>query len=260
MRKNGIDLLLENQNLKKEFAMRNLDATQVLWYCPETIEQENSKLRILLDWVVAYQMCGNRQAMEAQGFDAPPIEPEYSPEADWYRFELWMQGKPLRAKVKDQFPKNYKPKSGACLHDEEVSAELKKLMKLYNDIRIMVEFKDGVPDRLAYDILVEQMEKYYDLTEDGLWHFDGCVGCCPFCYQRPWCEVGTQTCWDEDEKAGKMHLIEPLHAYVSSTPDSLNILQRLHNEEQEAIDEAIANEKHTSPRTDNNDFLTNFHV
>ena len=49
-----IDILLENQSLKFEFALRNLDLTQVFCATSDDLERENRFLQHLLDWVQKY--------------------------------------------------------------------------------------------------------------------------------------------------------------------------------------------------------------
>jgi len=46
-----IDTVLENQSLKKEFSLRNLDLSQIWQPTPDDLELENRQLRHLLDWV-----------------------------------------------------------------------------------------------------------------------------------------------------------------------------------------------------------------
>ena len=39
-----IDILLKNQSLKVEFALRNLDLNEVFWYTPDDLGRENREL------------------------------------------------------------------------------------------------------------------------------------------------------------------------------------------------------------------------
>ncbi len=57
MESQNIDHYLENQSLKNEFVMRNLDLSQVWQPSPDDIELENRQLQVLLDWVEAFREC-----------------------------------------------------------------------------------------------------------------------------------------------------------------------------------------------------------
>jgi len=142
----NIDTLLENQSLKKEFAVRNLDLSQVFHETPDNLERENRFLRHLLDWVQKYS-------------------------------------------------------------------------------------------ELRYMHLLETLDEEFEIIVDGSWHLDGCTGYCPDCFQRPWCESGCQSCWPEDEEAGKMFLIDPVKRYLSPSRISLEILQKLQAEEDKKFEE-----------------------
>jgi len=96
---------------------------------------------------------------------------------------------------------------------------------------VSVSFLEDIPPRLAYSHLLEALDEEFDTLEAGFWYLDGCTGYCPGCFQRPWCEFGTQSCWPEDEEAGEIHLIDPVKKYVSPTPFSLTLLQKFQAEE-----------------------------
>lgn len=226
-----IDVLLENQSLKFEFTLRNLDLTQVFCPTPDDLERENRFLRRLLEWVQKYSEYRDRTRMEIEGYHSPPIEPDISPENDWRRFEQWVQGKPIRRKLKEQLPSDYTPGNPDHLADEEIISELRELFAQLADIRISVDIQDGLPPRLVYEYLLEVLEDEFDIIGDGFWHLDGCTGYCPGCFQRPWCETGSQSCWQEDEQAGKMFLIDAVKRYVSASSISLSMLQKFQAEE-----------------------------
>jgi hypothetical protein len=226
----NIDILLENQTLKSEFAIRDLDLSQVFELTPEDLERENSVLSDLLEWVQRYTECKNRKIMEAEGYEFPPIEPAISPDEDWYHFECWMQGRPLRKKLKDQIYPKYNPKNPEELTDKEICTEWQKLIDLLSEIHITVEFQEEVPIRLKYMYLLKSLDEEYEIINTGFWHLDGCSGYCPDCFQRPWCEYGCQSYWTEDEKEGKMFLINSVKQYVSASPVSLKILKQFQDE------------------------------
>lgn len=220
-----IDTLMENQSLKFEFALRNLDLKEVFWFTPDDLERENRVLAHLLDWVKKYTDYRDRTRMEREGYIFPPIDPGISPENDWYRFKEWIHGYPLRAKLKEQLLRDYTPTIPEELTDEEIDLELEKLLDLFAQVNVQVELMGDLPPRLVYDHLLERLDDEFDILVDGMWHIDGCDGYCPGCFQRPWCEFGCSSCWREDEEAGKMVLIDLVQKYVSSSPISLHLLR-----------------------------------
>ncbi|NIR52756.1 hypothetical protein GWO43_29470 [candidate division KSB1 bacterium] len=237
MKNDNIDEFLENQSLKDEFKMRNLDLSQVFCETPDNLQRENNVLRNLLDWVQKYSECRDRKEMEAAGYDFPPIDPGISPDNDWHRFELWMQGKPLRKRLKDRLPPGFIPTPPDELTDDELLLELEKLIEMLAEIHVAVDLVNDVPPRLLYEYLLESLEDEFDVIAEGFWHLDGCSGYCPGCFQRPWCEVGNASCWPEDEEAEKMFLIDSVKKYVSPSPVSLQILKKLQEEEDREFDE-----------------------
>ena len=235
MPKENIDALLENQNLKNEFARRNLDLSQVWNPTPDDLELENRQLLNLLDWVEKYEECQSRTNMEKQGYDFPPISFCIDPNSDWLRFERWMAGKKIRGKLEEQLPEKYKPKKADELTDEEIYEELQLLAAHLRKRHFEVDYLDkGIPPRLVYAELLDTLGDEFEQISGGFWHLDGCTGTCPDCFQRPWCEGGGDLCWDEDEKAGCMVFPDYLKKYVSPSPVSLEILRKC--EEENKID------------------------
>ncbi|MCB0210377.1 MAG: hypothetical protein KDJ52_13655 [Anaerolineae bacterium] len=232
-----INKLLENHSLKFEFTIRNLDLSPVFFPTPDNLERENKILRRLLDWVQKYSECGDRTTMELEGYAFPPIDPDISPENDWYRFEQWMQGNPIRQKLKEQLAPYYTLKNPEHLTDEEIIMELQTISEHLAKIGVAIDVLEDVPLRLVYDYLLEAVEDEFDIIEEGFWHLGGCSGYCPGCFQRPWCEPGCQSCWSEDEEAGKMVLIDSVKNYVSASPISLSILQKFQAETDREFEE-----------------------
>jgi hypothetical protein len=233
----NIDLILENESLKNEFAIRNLDLDQVFQSTPDDIELENRHLNNLLDWVNKYTICPFRKKMEADGYLYPPIDPHFSPDNDWFLFERWMKGLPVRLRVFDQLSVQYIQKNPDELSDKELACELAYLNKILYEIRISVDLKEGLPARLVYTNLMDMLNEEFDLLIEGFWHLDGCTGYCPDCFQRPWCEAGSQSCWPEDEKIGEMYLHDSVRKYVSPSPVSLIVLKKYQAAEDKRIEE-----------------------
>ncbi|MEZ4684478.1 MAG: hypothetical protein R2932_60725, partial [Caldilineaceae bacterium] len=168
----------------------------------------------------------DRNFLEAEGYHFPPIDPDISPEEDWYRFKEWIHGHPLRSKLKEQLLVDYLPKARTQLTDEAIAEEVDTLLDHLANVNVAVELEDELPLGLLYDHLLEILEEEFDILVAGTWHIDGCSGYCPGCFQRPWCDFGQSSCWREDEAAGKIHLIDILQPYVSASPTSLPLLQQ----------------------------------
>lgn len=229
------DLLPYQKNLalKQEFKFLGLDLAAVMEFSPLDLDLENRRLENLLDFVHRYHKHGSREAMEVieGAFLFPPIFPGIGPESDWYRFELWLEGKPTRMTLAEQLPKTFVLKKSEELSDEEIGAALEQLAEALHEAGYGISLNAGIPARLVYEYLVESLGEMFELDPGGGWHLVGCGGYCPGCFQRPWCGAGESSCWPEDEEAGKMSLIEALNPYVSASPRSLEILQRLQAEE-----------------------------
>lgn len=227
MKNINIDVRLRNKSLRDEFARRKLDLSQVFYPDPDDLHCENRLLELLLDWVQKYSECGSRQEMQIQGYHYPPIEPGFCPDEDWRRFELWFRGKTIRGRLKDRLPSGFTPIASESLTDDELLMELTKLVILLEKIRVVVDCVVDVPPRLVYEFLLEALEEELDYIETGYWHLDGCSGYCPGCFQRPWCAAGNSSCWQEDEEAKGMVLIDSVKEFVSPSPVSLQVLRTL---------------------------------
>jgi hypothetical protein len=228
-----IDLHLHNQSLKSAFAVRGLDLSQVWQPTPDDLERENCQLERLLEWVEKYETCPDRAQMEAEGYEFPPVYPGIDPDSDWLCFELWMQNKPVRAKMKEQL----NPPAGVSLAgllkrdpqemtDVEIEIELEKLYTCLENTNFSIDLTEGLPARFVYTMVREALEEEFEFIVGGGWHIDGCSGVCPECLQRPWCKSGQELCWREDEEAGEIHFPEAVRRYVSPSPVSLALLQK----------------------------------
>jgi len=235
----NIDQLLENESLKKEFALHNLDLSQIFTPTPGELEYENRRLKHLLDWVEKYNELGNRKKMEIEGYEFPPVG-NISPDNDWYIFESWINGLPIRKKYKEKLPRKYVLKNPGDLDEEEIIHEAQKLVEALEELGTSITLNDGVPARLVYMYLLETLDEENEMLIEGGWTLDGCSGYCPGCFQRPWCEQGGSSYWTEDEEAGKMFLIDSVKKYVSSSSVSLKILQKLQAEEDEKFKKSEA--------------------
>lgn len=220
-----------NVAFKRAFVQLQLDLEAVMEFTPFDLDLENRRLQNLLDFVRRYQRQGDRQTMELiEGdFLFPPIFPGISPENDWYRFEQWMQGKPVRQKLSAMLPPDGVFPKPEQMDDDELDAALNRLETALAQAGYSVGLHPDLPKRLAYTYLYKLLDEIFEMDEPGGmgWCIDGCGGYCPGCIQRPWCSTGESSCWPEDEAVGKMHFIHELNEYLSASPQSLQILQRL---------------------------------
>jgi hypothetical protein len=226
MENNSMDDILENDSLKTEFVIRNLDLYQVFCATPDDLALENRRMTSLLEWVDRYQELGSREKMEAEGFLFPPIEPDYSPDNDWFLFERWIKGLPVRLRLGDQLSGEYFIKNPDDMDDATLAAELELLTNSLAKVQISVDLNDGIPAQLVYAYLLERLQEEFELMIEGTVHLDGCSGYCPDCFQRPWCEFGNQSCWSEDEQIGEMYVTDSVKKYLSASPVSLEILRK----------------------------------
>lgn len=244
----------QNQLLKKSFENLNLKVDEVVDLYPELPELENHRLLTLLLFVRKYLRYGSREALEDAegGYCFPPIEPAISPESDWYRFEQWMQGKPVRLTLAEQMPQPVQFRPSAEISDAEIDAELNRLTSAIRSAGFGIALLNtGIPSRLLYQFLLKKLDNSFELdapgNSSGGWTIDGCTGNCPECFRRPWCDIGQVTCWTEDKNAGKIHFTEELSDFISASPQSLAILEKC-----EAAYEALGN-KYASENLDDPD-------
>lgn len=228
--KNDIEPYRLNLALKQAFVDLDLDLQEIFDdFTPLDLDRENRRLESLLDFIEKYKQAGSRETMEriAGGFCFPPIYPGIDPESDWYRFELWLRGESTRLTIAAQLTPDIALKNPDDISEEDIAAELGKLLEAISATGNDVAVKDDVPARLLYRELLEWLGEKHELCGPfgGGWTFDGCSGYCPGCFQRPWCDSGQELCWPEDEKAGMMFLIEEVRQYVSASPQSLAMLQ-----------------------------------
>ena len=236
MPKQNIELLLENQRLRKEFDILNLDIAPVFEGYPEDMEIENRRLKNLLVFVEKYLTCEDQKTMELMGYMFPPIFPGIGPDSDWYRFKRWMANLPVRETIVTQLGKDFVIKASEDIADSELPDEIERLILAMAEKGYYISLVNSLPDRLVYDSILEWIGEKFDLCPGGGWHLDGCTGYCPDCIQRPWCEAGQELCWPDDKEAGKMALPKELKGYVSASPNSLDVLLKYDDNMKESGD------------------------
>jgi len=202
-----------NQYLKEAFRTLELDIAEIWQPKPDDLELENRRLANILDWVEAYQRCSSRAFLEKQGYMYPPVDPCMDPDQDWLMFERWMQHKALRWKYSEEVGELRDQKS---LSDHEIIEELAKIQQELEKRGVVFDTQDHVPPRVAYMFLHNELmqgEPFDYMAPGGNCHI-GCKAYCPGCVQRPWCEIGQDTGWREDNEAGSMALPEEVKPYI----------------------------------------------
>lgn len=241
----------KNLALKKAFKELGLSPSEVIDYTSFDLDLENQRLENLLTFIRKYEECGrNQQVMELIGHPFPPIFPMISPENDWYRFDLWLDGQPLSGRLWDQIGRQPPEKPATEMNDEEIERELEGILEAMDRAQLGLGV-NKVPPRVLYLMLIDYLAEDHLPIGSGGWVFDGCGGYCPGCLQRPWCDSGSSSCWPEDERAGKMHFPEELRELASPSPQSLDILRACQREEDEAF-EAIRRKRRVNERPEEN--------
>ena len=85
------------------------------------------------------------------------------------------------------------------LNDKELEEQYIRLEELLKAHNIFIEFQPGLPRRIAYRYLTEEVfyEKYV-FVEGMTLHLDGCTGYCPDCFQLDYCDVKDEI-WSKEE-------------------------------------------------------------
>lgn len=106
--------------------------------------------------------------------------------------------RPLRS----LFPEDYEFPASATLTDEQLDAKVNDIKDILEQFGIFVELRKGVPDRVAYDYIVQKVIPVEEVSDDPSPRlnliFDGCTGGCDACFQRQWCDVPDELdAWDD---------------------------------------------------------------
>jgi hypothetical protein len=209
------ETMATNTALKQKIAALGLRSEGVWQPTPHDPEGENRQLQNLLTWIGAYRETPDRRALERRGFQFPPVKPCLDPDSDWERFARWMDGRPVRWCFTERFGAIAE---AAGMTDAAVDAELDRIEGLLEGCGVLLDTNGSVPPRLLLGYLGKTLaECHFDFAGPGSWwHLDGCGGCCPDCFQRPWCDTGACACWPEDEAAGGMVIPEHVRPYVTA--------------------------------------------
>jgi hypothetical protein len=209
-----VNTVAENDVLKQEFERRGLELSAVWEPTPGDPQLEGRQLRRLLRWVEAYERCPDRKRLTRRGFEFPPVIPDFDPDADWLRFERWMGQDAVEWSFTADFGA-LKPEED--LSDEELETELERIEELLAGRGVVIGLNDAVPDRIVYRYLKRELETstFEFLPKNTQCHLDACTGYCPGCVQRPWCDIGQEDTWPEDEEAGRMLVPAEVREYVA---------------------------------------------
>lgn len=239
MAKQDIEPYQQNLRYKQAFQDLGLNLQEVFEFTPLDLDLENRRLENLLAFLKKFQKYGSQELMELEegAYCFPPIFPGISPESDWFRFEQWLLGQPVRKTITEQMPTTFIIKNPDEIPESEIESELEALIQAVKQVGYGFSLSKDIPARLVYKMIREWIGEEFELdgAGGGGWFFDGCSGYCPGCEQRPWCETGLKACWSEDEEAGKMFLMDELKDYVSASPQSLAILQTHQAEKDAAV-------------------------
>jgi hypothetical protein len=211
----ALDQAAENRRLKALFAEMELNPGDV---CPPgvgTIEQENQRLRHLLDWACTYRRSPSRRALERMGYRFPPVEPDCAPDSDWIRFERWMQGRALSWSLRAEalaLPE------AAALDDAQLERVYAGLIGQLTSRNVAVDIPPQVPIRLVYAYLRTELAQtdFEFVGPRTVTHLTGCGGACEECFQKPWCEVSEMLAQDEGDDAEPGDPVSPRHLAVAS--------------------------------------------
>jgi hypothetical protein len=224
MSANLVDVILEVENLKREFERRGLDLAQV--WRPTTGESdlERRQLRHLLDWVEAYERLGSRKAMQKKGYDFPPIDPDCDPWTDWLRFETWLKGEPISMPLREKLNLKVDLRPAETMSDAEIKAAIDEMTEALAELQWVAEPCEGMPDRLYYEELIAVLDDEYEILAPGTTcHLNGCTGYCPGCLRRPWCFNGRMRC-SEDVEAHRMVVPDKVRSYVTDADLAFELL------------------------------------
>jgi len=183
-----MNLINENQIIRREFEQLGLDPEEICRTEGADPQQQSRVLRSLLHWVHAYRSCPDRAKLAEQGYEFPPVFPCMDPDTDWLLFERWMQGKPLRWRYEQTFGPLHPPD---LLTDCQAEAELAKVVALLATRNVQFDVDRRAPARGAYAYLCRALAhtEFDFLPPNATWHLTACDGDCEDCFQRRYCDV-----------------------------------------------------------------------
>ena len=212
--KSKIDLTFEIDSLKTEFLVKNLDLDEI-WDQPTDQLRATRELKYML---LCIELCKEDKSPEQlfiEGHLPPHIKDPTMPEEDWSKFIKWTQGKIVIEYLIDKVDL----KNPDDIPEDEIESELKKLITQIENANIGIQLLSPVPPIILYKVLHEWiLDENPEACETDGWIMNGCGAYCPGCYMRPWCDVGIDLCWSEDEEIKNMYLRPELRKTMSAWP------------------------------------------
>ncbi len=94
------------------------------------------------------------------------------------------------------------------LSPREVEAEIARFGSVLAKNHVVIRLEEGVPPHLVYSYLCRELKAPdFEVLFGEFVQITACSGYCPGCFQRPWCNLGIEETWPEDEEAG--HMVYP---------------------------------------------------
>lgn len=202
-----------NRALRGWFDERGLPLEEIWTPIGECLELENRQLENLQRWVLMYEKFEDRRSLEERGYRYPPIEPDFDPDTDWLRFGRWMNHERLSWKYGEEFGEL---SNSETLTEDQLRREIDEITENFASRSVIVSLHDGVPLPLVHAYLKGVVDdEDFDIDEPHAFTvLDGCSGYCPACFQRPWCEVGKEPNWPEDEDAERIVYAKEVRPYL----------------------------------------------
>ncbi|NQT91500.1 MAG: hypothetical protein HQ559_01975 [Lentisphaerae bacterium] len=207
-----------NASIRRAFNKHGVDLDEVWAPMSDDTELENRQLAHLLDWLMTYREHPHRAQMEAMGYVFPPVEPDIDPDTDWIRFERWAKGAPLQWSVHEE----YGPiREASAMSDGQLEEEFERLVSFLADRRVDLSLEEDVPTRVKYMHVKRMLENAsFDHMEAGSCCVVGCGCYCPDCLQRPWCDLGMESDWEQEDRDGRRAVPAEVLPHVPQRDDT----------------------------------------
>lgn len=237
--KNEIDLLLENKSLKTEFLVKQLDLDDI-WAEPKDPLQANLELKFLLECLEIAKTGKNGDDLFELGHFPPPVKDPTVPSEDWEIFLNWVNRKPVLQFLKDVLVL----KDPDSIPEGEIEYELNQLVDGIRKHGTNIDLAEG-PPIILYKLLHEWIFNENPIVRySSGWWMDGCGHYCPGCFLRPWCDMGTEFIWSEDDEINNIYYRPELAKYVSAWQPIFASLKEECEERERKFDEWVKARDH----------------
>lgn len=238
--KNNVELKLENQAIKTEFLVKGLDLYEI-WNEPEDPIRANQELKAILACIRLVKSDMDKVEELIKRYISPPIKDLSIPHEEWAIFKNWVNGKPTIEYLQDLI----NLKNPESISNDEIEDELEELISQIENYGTAIDlYVKTAPPLLKYQMLYEWIiNENPTVYYSGGWIMDGCGHFCPNCLLRPWCDMGADLIWQEDEEIEDIYYRTELANYVSSWPPMYPILKDEYEEREAAMERSIAEMK-----------------